>query len=92
MKEFIWANLSFKENVKSNQAFEGIRANKKVQKSINIIMVVMEIIHMIMAIKMNIKLNKSIFAPSFMHTQRSILESFSIGSCMIKLVNSCAIH
>ena len=35
VKEFIWANPVFKEEPKSNQAFEGIRANKEVQKSIN---------------------------------------------------------
>ena len=40
MKEFIWDNPTFKEEPKSNQAFEGIGANKEVQKSINIIMVV----------------------------------------------------
>ena len=32
VREFIWANLSFKEAAKSNQAFEGIGANKEVQK------------------------------------------------------------
>ena len=37
MKEFIWANPAFKEEPKSNQPFEGIGANKKVQKSINVI-------------------------------------------------------
>ena len=40
MKEFIWANSNFKEEPKSNQAFEGIEANKEVQKSINIIMAI----------------------------------------------------
>ena len=40
VKEFIWANPAFKEKPKSNQVFEGIRANKEVQKSINIIMVI----------------------------------------------------
>ena len=40
MKEFIWVNTDFKEELKSNQAFEGIGANKEVQKSINMIMVV----------------------------------------------------
>ena len=34
MKEFIWANPTFKEELKSNQAFEGIRVNKEVQKLI----------------------------------------------------------
>ena len=37
MKEFISANTTFKEEPKSNQSFEGIRANKEVQKSINVI-------------------------------------------------------
>ena len=32
MKEFIWANISFKEWPKSNQGFEGIGVNKEVQK------------------------------------------------------------
>ena len=32
VKEFIWANTAFKEELKSNEAFEGIEANKKVQK------------------------------------------------------------
>ena len=40
VKEFIWANPTFKEEPKSNQAFEGIGVNKQVQKSINIIMIV----------------------------------------------------
>ena len=40
MKEFIWANLAFKEESKSNQVFEGIEANKEVHKSINIIMAI----------------------------------------------------
>ena len=40
VKNFIWANPSFKEEPKSNQAFEGIRANKEVQKSINVIMAI----------------------------------------------------
>ena len=39
-KEFIWANPAFKEERKSDQAFEGIRANKEVQKSINMIMAI----------------------------------------------------
>ena len=38
VKEFIWVNSSFKEEPKSNQVFEGIGANKEIQKSINIIM------------------------------------------------------
>ena len=38
VKKFIWANLAFKEEPKSNQTFEGIRAYKEVQKSINMIM------------------------------------------------------
>ena len=37
-EEFIWVNSSFKEEPKSNQVFEGIGANKEIQKSINIIM------------------------------------------------------
>ena len=40
VKEFIWANSDFKEEPKSNQVFEGIEANKEVQKSINIIMAI----------------------------------------------------
>ena len=40
VKEFIWVNSAFKEKLKSNQAFEGIGANKEVQKSINIIMAI----------------------------------------------------
>ena len=40
VKEFIWANPTFKEESLSNQVFEGIRANKEVQNSINVIMVV----------------------------------------------------
>ena len=40
VKEFIWANPSFKEEPKSNQVFEGIGANKEVQKSKNIIMAI----------------------------------------------------
>ena len=40
VNEFIWANPVFKEEPKSNQVFEGIGANKEVQKSINVIMVV----------------------------------------------------
>ena len=40
VNEFIWANPTFKEEPKSNQAFGGIRANKEVQKSIIVIMVV----------------------------------------------------
>ena len=40
VKEFIWAIPTFKEKTKSNQALEGIEANKEVQKSINVIMVV----------------------------------------------------
>ena len=40
VKEFIWANPAFKEEPKSNQAFEGIGANKEVQKSINVIMAI----------------------------------------------------
>ena len=40
VKEFIWANLAFIEEPKSNQDFEGIRVNKKVQKFINVIMAV----------------------------------------------------
>ena len=40
VKEFIWANPAFKEEPKSNQAFEGIGSNKEVQKSINIIMAI----------------------------------------------------
>ena len=32
MKEFIWANPAFKEEPKSNKAFEGVGANKEVQK------------------------------------------------------------
>ena len=34
MKEFIWANLAFKEEPKSNQVIEGNGANKEVQKLI----------------------------------------------------------
>ena len=30
VKEFIWANPAFKEEPKSNQAFEGIGVNKEV--------------------------------------------------------------
>ena len=51
MKEFIWANSTFKEEPKSNKAFEGIIINKKVQKSINVIMVLDGNIHMILASK-----------------------------------------
>ena len=51
MNEFIWANLAYKEDPKSNQTFEGIGANKKVQKSINVIMLLMVIIHMFLASK-----------------------------------------
>ena len=40
MKEFIWANLAFKREFKSNKAFDGIGANKEVQKSINVIMAI----------------------------------------------------
>ena len=36
--EFIWANPACKEEPKSNKVFEGIGANKKVQKSINVIL------------------------------------------------------
>ena len=32
VKEFIWANPAFKEELKSNQSIEGIGANKEVQK------------------------------------------------------------
>ena len=32
VKVFIWANLAFKEELKSNQSIEGIGANKEVQK------------------------------------------------------------
>ena len=38
VKKFIWTNLAFKEEPKSNKTFEGIRAYKEVQKSINMIM------------------------------------------------------
>ena len=37
MKEFIWANPTLQEEFGLSQAFEAIRANKKVQKIINII-------------------------------------------------------
>ena len=40
VKEFIWANPTFKEEPKLNQVFEGIGVNKEIQKSINIIVVV----------------------------------------------------
>ena len=40
VKEFISANPPFKEETKSNKAFEGIGANKEVQKSINIIIAI----------------------------------------------------
>ena len=40
VKDFIWANPTFKEEPKSTQAFKGIRANKEVQKSINVIMAI----------------------------------------------------
>ena len=40
VKKFIWANLVFKEEPKTNQAFEEIRANKEVHKPINIIMTI----------------------------------------------------
>ena len=40
MKEFIWANPTFEEGPKSKKAFEGIGANKEVQKSINMIMAI----------------------------------------------------
>ena len=40
VKDFIWASPSCKEDPKSNQVFEGIRASKEVQKSINIIMAI----------------------------------------------------
>ena len=40
VKEFIWVNPAFREDPKSNQVFEGIKANKEVQKPINVIMVV----------------------------------------------------
>ena len=40
VKEFFWANPEFKEEPKSNKAFEGIKANKEVQMSINIIMAI----------------------------------------------------
>ena len=36
----IWPNPAFKEEPKLNQAFEGIGANKEVQKSINIIIAI----------------------------------------------------
>ena len=37
MKEFIWANPTLQEEFGLSQAFRGIRANKKAQKTINII-------------------------------------------------------
>ena len=37
MKEFIWANPTLQEEFGPSQAFGGIRANKEVQKIINII-------------------------------------------------------
>ena len=40
VKEFIWSNPIFKEEPKSNPVFKEIGANKEVQKSINVIMVV----------------------------------------------------
>ena len=40
MKKFILVNLYFKEEPKSNKAFEGIGANKKVQKPINVIIAI----------------------------------------------------
>ena len=40
VKELIWANPIFKEEPKSNQAFEDIGANKEMQRTINIIMAV----------------------------------------------------
>ena len=40
VKEFVWANLTFKEEPKSNKVFQGIGINKEVQKSINMIMVI----------------------------------------------------
>ena len=40
VKEFIWVNPTFKEESKSNQVFEGIEANKEVQKSINVIIAI----------------------------------------------------
>ena len=39
-KKFIWANPTFKGKLKSNQVFEEIRTNKKVYKSINIIITI----------------------------------------------------
>ena len=36
--EVIWAILAFTEEPKSNDVFQGIGANKEVQKSINVIM------------------------------------------------------
>ena len=38
--EFIWANPAFKGDPKLNQVFEETRANKEVQKSINVIMAI----------------------------------------------------
>ena len=40
MKEFIWANPTLQEEFGPSQAYEGIRANKEVQKIINIIKVI----------------------------------------------------
>ena len=83
MKEIIWANPpAFKEESKSNKAFEGIRINKEVQKSINMIMAIdgnnshdlaSKIIHMDQKIKGN---PCSKLALQFVHNQRPILESF----------------
>ena len=40
MKKFILANPAFKEEPKSNQAFEETGAHKEVQESINVIMAI----------------------------------------------------
>ena len=75
MKEFIWANLAFKEEPKSNQTFEEIGANKKVQKSINVIMLLMVIIHMFLASKRTRK-SKKIHAPNWFHNLYTIKDLF----------------
>ena len=95
VKEIILAKPFFKEESKSNQAFEVIGANKEVQKSMNVIMDVDGNIHMILASKRTRK-SKEICALDWLHNSCTIKDLFwgvfSIASCMIKLANSRANH
>ena len=81
---------SLKEELKSNKMLKGIRANKEVQKSINVIMAIDENNpHDFGNSKEKIKENP---CSKFMHNQTPILESFNFTSWMIKLANYCASH